>query len=177
MPDALVTELPSLLPRLWRFALRLTANTHDAEDLVQRACVRALEKRHQFVVGTSALSWLFSIIHSIWLNELRAQKLRSRYNAPLDDEMAETLADPNAKDPEVNALHRQLIAAVDALPDAQRSVMLLVAAEGMSYNEAADVLGIPIGTVMSRLSRARLTIGLAFGKPRADKAKTKEVMP
>lgn len=177
MPDVLATELPSLLPRLWRFALRLTANTHDAEDLVQRACVRALEKRHQFVAGTSALSWLFSIIHSIWLNELRAQKLRSRYNAPLDDEMAETLADPNAKDPEVNALHRQLIAAVDALPDAQRSVMLLVAAEGMSYNEAADVLGIPIGTVMSRLSRARLTIGLAFGQPRADQLKTKEAMP
>ena len=171
--DVIPQTLPSLLPRLWRFALRLTANTHDAEDLVQRACVRALEKRHQFAPGTSALSWLFSIVHSIWLTELRSRNLQNRYTSPLSDELVETLADPLARDPEVNALHRQLIASVDALPDAQRAVMLLIAAEGMSYSEAADTLGIPIGTVMSRLSRARLTIGLAFGKPSATKTNNK----
>ncbi len=102
LDDTLAAELPSLLPRLWRFALRLTADPHDAEDLVQRACVRALEKRHQFVRGMSALSWLFSVVNSIWLNELRAKKIRSRYNVPMEDE----LADPDARDPEVNALHR-----------------------------------------------------------------------
>ena len=56
--DGLCNELPALLPRLWRFAMRLTGNPHDAEDLVQRACVRALERQHQFQPGTSALSWL-----------------------------------------------------------------------------------------------------------------------
>ncbi len=172
--DVLVSELPSQLPRLWRFALRLTANPHDAEDLVQRACLRALEKRHQFVPGTTALSWLFSILHSIWLNELRARKIQNRYTASLPEELLETLVDPNGFDPVVNDLHRQLLAAVDALPDAQRSVMLLVAAEGLSYHEVADTLGIPIGTVMSRLSRARITIGLAFGRQEDHKPAYKE---
>ena len=73
--DDLAEILPSLLPRLWRFGLRLARNKEDAEDLVQRACVRALERRHQLQPGTSALSWTFSIMHSVWLNEVRGTKL------------------------------------------------------------------------------------------------------
>ena len=171
--EDLALVLPGLLPRLWRFGLRLTGDAHDAEDLVQRACVRGLERRHQFQAGTSALSWMFSIMNSVWLNEIRARQIRARYNVPLSDEMSETLADPSAMDPESNALHRQLIAAVDALPDAQRAVMLLVAAEGLSYREVAEVLDIPMGTVMSRLSRARLTLGLALGSKNAQQVDAK----
>lgn len=163
--NTLTQELPGLLPRLWRFALRLTCDAHDAEDLVQRACIRALEKQQQFTYGASAVGWLFAIMHSIWLNEIRARKLQSRYSAQLQDGMDEAVPDSGAGDPEVNVLHQQLLAAVNALPDAQRSVMLLVSAEGLSYSDAADILGLPIGTVMSRLYRARLTIGLAFGQP------------
>jgi RNA polymerase sigma-70 factor, ECF subfamily len=162
-------ELPALLPRLWRFALRLAGDRHDAEDLVQRACVRALERRHQLQPGPATLSWLFSIVHSVWLNEVRARQIRSRGCIQWSDELADTVADPAADNPESYALHQQIIAAVEALPDAQRAVMLLVAVEGLSYREAAGVLEVPIGTVMSRLARARLTIGKSLGVLQPDR--------
>ena len=162
MTADLSTALPALLPRLWRFALRLAANHHDAEDLVQRACVRALERRHQLQPGTSVLSWLFSIVHTVWLNEVRARQIRSRASMQWSDGLGDTLAESAALDPETDAMHREVVAAVEQLPDAQRAVMLLVAIEGLSYREAADVLDMPIGTVMSRLARARLTIGSHF---------------
>ena len=157
--DGLSNELPTLLPRLWRFAMRLTGDRHDAEDLVQRACVRALERRHQLQPGTSTLSWLFSIVHSIWLNEVRAQQTRRRGSIQWSEELADTVADPTGPSPETYTLHRQIISAVERLPDAQRAVMLLVAVEGLSYREAAQALDVPVGTVMSRLARARLAIG------------------
>src|SRR5471032_1666497 len=70
--------LPEMLPRLWTFALRISGDRHDAEDLVQRACVRALERAHQLQPDTSPLSWMFSIVHSTWINELRARSVRKR---------------------------------------------------------------------------------------------------
>lgn len=161
--EDLSTALPALLPRLWRFALRLALNHHDAEDLVQRACVRALERPHQLQPGTSVLSWLFSIVHTVWLNELRARQIRSRASMQWSEELlGDTLAEAAALTPEMDAMHREVVAAVDQLPDAQRAVMLLVAVEGLSYREAAKALDVPIGTVMSRLARARLTIGRHF---------------
>jgi RNA polymerase sigma-70 factor, ECF subfamily len=162
MSDELARTLPQLLPRLWRFALRLSGDKHDAEDLMQRACVRALERQHQLQPGTSTLSWLFSIAHSVWLNEVRARKIRRHRSIQWSEELAETVADPSASDPDTAVLHQQIVSAVARLPDAQRAVLLLVAVEGMSYREAASVLKVPIGTVMSRLARARLTIGEAF---------------
>lgn len=164
--SSLMASLPGMLPRLWRFALRLAGNQDDAQDLVQRACVRALERQHQLQPGTSALSWMFSIIHSVWLNEVRARRIRSRASLQWNDELADELVDCSNVDPETDALHHQVIAAVDGLPDAQRAVMLLVAVEGLTYKESAAALGIPIGTLMSRLARARLTIGQAFGAAR-----------
>jgi RNA polymerase sigma-70 factor, ECF subfamily len=161
----LSADLPALLPRLWRFALRLAGDRHDAEDLVQRACVRALERQHQLQPGTATLSWLFSIVHSVWLNEVRARQIRSHGCMQWSEELADTVADPAASNPETYALHQQIIAAVEKLPDAQRAVMLLVAVEGLSYREAATALEVPIGTVMSRLARARLTIGKSFDVP------------
>ncbi len=160
--EDLSTALPALLPRLWRFALRLAVNYHDAEDLVQRACVRALERRHQLQPGTSVLSWLFSIAHTVWLNELRARQIRSRASMQWNDELSDTLAEAAPLTPEMDVMHGQVVAAVEQLPDAQRAVMLLVAVEGLSYREAAEALDVPIGTVMSRLARARLTIGRHF---------------
>jgi len=163
--DEISALLPTLLPRLWRFALRLARDLHDAEDLVQRACVRALERGHQLQPGTSALSWMFSIVHSVWLNEVRARRLRSRMRQPWTDELDDTVADDSAADPALSILHQQIIDAVGRLPDAQRAVILLVAVEGLSYREVADTLEIPIGTVMSRLARARLTIGQSLDGP------------
>jgi RNA polymerase sigma-70 factor (ECF subfamily) len=162
--ESLPSLLPEMLPRLWAFALRLSGNRHDAEDVVQRACVRGLERAHQLQPGTAPLSWMFSIVHSTWINELRARKVRSRSSMQWDDDFLQTVPDPGARTPEENLLNAQIIEAVERLPEAQRIVMLIVAIEGLSYAEAAEVLDVPIGTVMSRLSRARQTIGAQFGR-------------
>ncbi|CAM2153380.1 RNA polymerase sigma factor [Paraburkholderia tropica] len=151
--------LPAMLPRLWSFALRISGDQHDAEDLVQRACVRGLERAHQLQPGTAPLSWMFSIVQSTWINELRARNVRNRSGMDWDDGFLETVPDPSARTPEEQAMSGQIIAAVQQLPEVQRVVMLLVAVEGLSYSEAAEVLGVPIGTIMSRLSRARQAIG------------------
>ncbi len=165
--NPLADQLTSLLPRLWRFALRLTRQHEDAQDLVQRSCVRALERQHQWNPATPALPWLYAILHSIWLNEVDARRLR--LVGRVDSEDAPDVADTATADPETALLYRQVIAAVEALPPAQRVVMLLVGVEGFSYREASDVLGVPIGTVMSRLSRARVAIGERFeSRPQID---------
>jgi RNA polymerase sigma-70 factor, ECF subfamily len=165
MDDELQRQLPHLLPRLWRFALRLTRDAHDAEDLVQRSCVRALERRSQWQTGTAMLSWLFAIEHSIWLNELRSAQRRRTGSldaqTPEQEELLMAAASPIGN-PEQGLHYRQVVTAVESLPEAQRVVMLLVAVEGLSYREAADVLAVPIGTVMSRLARARLQVGQRF---------------
>ncbi|MEJ0003933.1 MAG: RNA polymerase sigma factor [Pararobbsia sp.] len=160
--------LPEMLPRLWAFALRISGNQQDAEDLVQHACVRALERAHQLQPDTAPLSWMFSIVHSIWINEIRARSVRRRNGAEWDDELLETIADPFAPNPETDASIRQIIGAVEQLPEAQRVVMLLVAVEGLSYSEAAQALEVPIGTIMSRLSRARQAIGAIFAAKGGD---------
>lgn len=167
----LSSTLPDMLPRLWAFALRLTANQHDAEDLVQRACVRGLERAHQLQADTAPLSWMFSIVHSTWINELRARSVRSRSSMEWDDTFLETVEDPSARTPEQIVMNAQIVDAVQQLPEAQRVVMLLVAVEGLSYSETASALDIPIGTVMSRLSRARQAIGAKFSGETTQKMK------
>jgi RNA polymerase sigma-70 factor (ECF subfamily) len=107
---------------------------------------------------------MFSIVHSTWINEVRARSVRSRSGIEWDDSLLETVADPSAPGPELDALVREIIGAVERLPEAQRVVLLLVAVEGLSYSEAARLLGVPIGTVMSRLSRARQSVGESCGK-------------
>jgi RNA polymerase sigma-70 factor (ECF subfamily) len=151
--------LPDLLPRLWAFALRIAGNRHDAEDLVQHTCVRALERQHQLRADTSPLSWVFAIAHSIWLNEARARSIRGRTNVAWDDALLEVIADPDARTPENDVMNQQIIEVVARLPEAQRNTLLLVAVEGLTYQEAAVALDVPIGTVMSRLARARRSIG------------------
>lgn len=150
--------LPAMLPRLRAMAQRLCGDSHDAEDLVQRACLRALERTHQLQPATAPLSWMFSILHSTWLNEVRAQQVRHRSRVDWDDDLMDRVADPAAPDPPSRVLNAQIIEALGQLPETQRLTMLLVAVEGLSYQEAAHALDVPIGTVMSRLSRARQTI-------------------
>jgi RNA polymerase sigma-70 factor, ECF subfamily len=160
MTDAdLPSMLPEMLPRLWAFALRISGDKHDAEDLLQRACVRALERSHQLQAGTSPLSWMFSIVHSIWINELRARKARGSVSIEWDDSFFDTVADPSARSPETNVMNREIVNAVECLPESQRVVILLIAVEGLNYSEAAKILDVPIGTIMSRLARARRAIG------------------
>jgi len=156
--------LPPMLPKLWTFALRLTGDRHDAEDLVQRACVRALERADAHLRPDSApLNWLYSIVHSLWVNELRARNVRSRSGVAWDDEMLENVADGVSGLPDEHASHQQIVDAVERLPQTQRIALLLVAVEGFSYREAAQILDVPVATVTGRLSAARQAIGAQFG--------------
>ncbi|AXF25751.1 RNA polymerase subunit sigma-70 [Burkholderia pyrrocinia] len=153
--------LPDMLPRFRSFSMRLTGNRYDAEELVQRACIRALERAHQLRSDTSPVSWVFSIIHSIWLNELRQRNHRERLLLEWSDALLETVADPRSTS-ETGLAVRQIVDAVERLPESQRIALLLVSIDGFSYQEAAATLDIPVGTIMSRISRARKAIRMAL---------------
>jgi RNA polymerase sigma-70 factor, ECF subfamily len=148
--------LPAHLARLWRYGLVLSGRGDVAEDLVQATCVRALERTAQFTPGTRLDRWLFAILHSIWLNEVRARRIREG-GGLVDAEAA--LSFDGREAIETNILAAQVLAEVQRLPEAQRSTVFLVYVEGLTYREAAEVLGVPIGTVMSRLAAARASLG------------------
>ncbi len=160
-------SLESELDALWRFGLRLTANSDDAADLVQRTCVRALEQRHKYSAQGKFCSWLFQIQHRIWLNELRSRKIRARDSLDTTCTTTESAsgkvfsldAEESSDIAETQVFLDQVFGAVERLPEAQRMVVELVLVEECTYQEAADILHIPIGTVMSRLARARVAIG------------------
>ncbi len=157
-------ELTAVFPRLWRYCMTLTGQRADADDLAQATCLRALERADQFVPGTHIDRWVFRIAHRIWLNELRAVRIRRGGGlAPVEDV---ELIDPRA-DTDVNISAREVLRKVMQLPEAQRVVVLLVYVEGYSYKEAAEVVEIPIGTVMSRLAAARRKLASEQADPRA----------
>ena len=153
--DVIVAELPALLPRLWRYGLILSRDSVAAEDLVQATALRALERSSQFVVGTRLDRWLFSILRSIWFNQLRAQRIRAGQGLVAAEDV---LVTDGAKEIETNILAGQVLKHAMALPEAQRETLLLVYVEGFTYQEAAGLLDVPIGTVMSRLAAARLKL-------------------
>lgn len=145
-------SLITRLPRLRRFARVLTGSSHDGDDLVQSALENAIKKQNQLKSDASLDSWLFSILKSTWKNEIRSRGVR-RGNGLVD---VDSLYDTNpVNNQEQVTSNTQLREAVSALPENQKVVIALVDIEGMSYTEAADVLEIPKGTLMSRLSRAR----------------------
>ena len=150
--DEVRGHLAEHLARLWRYALVLTGSGEMAEDLVQATCQRALERAEQFRTGTRLDRWLFAILHSIWLNEVRAERVR-RGHGVVDAESV--LATDGSAETETVIHARQLIRAVQSLPERQRVTVFLVCVEGLTYGEAAATLGIPVGTVMSRLAAAR----------------------
>jgi RNA polymerase sigma-70 factor (ECF subfamily) len=147
--------LEPCLARLWRYALVLARSADAADDLVQATCVRAIERADQFVPGTRLDRWLFAILRSIWLNDIRSRRVREG-GGFVDAEDA--LSTDGEREIETNILAAEVLKAIGRLPEAQRETVLLVYAEGYSYAEAAGALGIPIGTVMSRLATARAAL-------------------
>lgn len=141
-------SLVALIPRLRRYARALVGDRAAADDLVQDTLERAWAKLHLFRGGTDLRAWLFTVMHNVHVNQVRA----ARPTDALDEELPELAQRAVQGDALVV---RDLERALAALPAAQREVLLLVALEDLSYEEAAQVLGIPIGTVMSRLARAR----------------------
>ncbi len=143
------------LARLWRYALVLSRARDTADDLVQATCLRAIERADQFVPGTRVDRWLFAILRSIWLNELRSRRIREG-GGFVDAEDALTI--DGAREIEMNITAAAVLRAIDQLPEAQRETILLVYGEGYRYAEAAAALGVPIGTVMSRLAAGRAAL-------------------
>jgi RNA polymerase sigma-70 factor (ECF subfamily) len=150
------------LARLWRYGLILSGARDVADDLVQATCVRAIERADQFQVGTRLDRWLFSILRSIWLNELRSRRVREGGGFV---DASEALIVDGGRDIETNIFAGQVLREVGGLPEAQREAVLLVYVEGLSYREAAEILATPIGTIMSRLAAARLALGKLRAAP------------
>lgn len=147
------SDLVALVPRLRRFALSLAGNMQDADDLVQAACEKALRNVGQFVPGTRMDSWMYRIIQNLWLDDRRKMVRHGTVVDPDDVHLSDH--GKAARLPEDRMMLAQTRSAMAALPDGQREVLALVAIEGLSYREVAETLQVPIGTVMSRLSRAR----------------------
>ncbi|HTW38279.1 MAG TPA: sigma-70 family RNA polymerase sigma factor [Steroidobacteraceae bacterium] len=151
--EALREEIVSMLPRLRRFARALARNTHDADDLVQIAIERALTRWQQLRPDSNPLSWLFGILRNAWLDEARGRARRGRLFAPA--ERAEQIADPLTSAPASVLVVEDALA---RLPQEQRIAVALVLIEGLSYAEAAEILGVPMGTLTSRLARGRAAL-------------------
>jgi RNA polymerase sigma-70 factor (ECF subfamily) len=149
-------DLVALLPRLRRFAAGLTGSIQEGDDLVQASCLRALERYHQWEPGTRLDSWMFRIIRNIWLD--RGKSAWNRLVRSDTDSLAELPDHSLTRELEARNELASARSAIAALPEAQREVLLLVTVEGLTYEGAAEVLGIPLGTVMSRLARARVTV-------------------
>jgi RNA polymerase sigma factor (sigma-70 family) len=148
--------LEALLPRLRRFAHGLTANRADADDLTQIAIERALRARMQWQEGTRLDAWVFRIMRNCWIDIVRARARSNKILAPA--EAGEHVGhDPTGQMDAKIDLER-LMLAMELLPVEQREVVALVLIEGFGYRETAELLGVPIGTVSSRLVRGRTAL-------------------
>jgi len=164
--EILRREMVRLLPRLRRFARSLARDHEKADDLVQASCERALDRLDQVVEGTRFESWLFRIIYTRWIDRLRRGQTRSDHLVVLAGEHVTDVAGAEAA--------RRLASTIDiktalgALPAEHRAAITLTSVEGYSYEEAASVLCVPVGTVASRVARARTMLAkiLAQGRRR-----------
>jgi RNA polymerase sigma-70 factor, ECF subfamily len=148
------------IPRLRRYAHALMRNATDADDLVQDTLVRALSKSHLWLEGSDLRAWLFTIMHNSRVNGVR-RAVRSGIPAPEDELLR--IGVSGGQHERVSLTEVQ--AAIDRLPEEQRATILLVGLEGLDYEEAAGILGIPLGTVRSRLSRARAQLRQWIDEP------------
>lgn len=143
----------SLLPRVRKFAFSLTGALADADDLLQSTVERALTRAAPHDGEEALLKWMFTVCRNLWVDELRSRQVRGASDpnpADVDELSADSVGDPTAA-----LAFRDLDHALRRLSEEQRAVLTLVGVEGYGYQEAADVLGVPVGTVMSRLARAR----------------------
>jgi RNA polymerase sigma-70 factor (ECF subfamily) len=154
--DDFQRRLILLLPRLRRLARALTPQGADADDLVQTALERGLERRAQWRPGTTLDAWMFTIMKHAWIDETRVRARRQRRSAP--PEAAEIVADPLAPSLEQRLEAEAMRRAIGRLPDDQRLAVALVLVEGLSYGEAAKVMEVPMGTLTSRLGRGRAAL-------------------
>ncbi len=155
------TELVALLPRLRRYAMTLTRSASEADDLAQASCERALKAQAQWQEGTRLDAWLFSIARNLWIDALRKRRREGR-----SEEIDAHLDLPGEDGRQVNEVALTVDSVQQALaqmPEDHRRLLMLICVDGCSYRDASEQLAIPIGTVMSRLSRARQGLAVRLG--------------
>jgi RNA polymerase sigma-70 factor, ECF subfamily len=145
-------NLAALLPRLRRFGLALTGSATDADDLVQTACERVLRRSDQLREQSRLDAWIYGIMRNCWTDETRSRRVRRHDDM---DAAANVIGDDGEQVVQGTLTLKAVRQTMAALPAEQRTVLMLVCVDGLRYAEVAEVLGIPIGTVMSRLARAR----------------------
>lgn len=167
MDEGIRKEMIAVLPQLRRFAYGLTGSIPDGDDLVQATCERAIANLDKWEVGTRLDSWMFRIAQNLHRNAARDSASRARKLAELGAEIDH--ATDGRRVQEGRATLESVRRFVEQLPEDQRSIMLLVCVEGRSYKEVAAITGLPIGTVTSRLGRARAALRdyLDHGEPGA----------
>jgi RNA polymerase sigma-70 factor (ECF subfamily) len=148
-------QLIAVLPRLRRFARGLTGSAVEADDLVQAACERALARQQQFQEGTRFDSWMFRIVQTIWIDQIRSREVRKESGEIVEERLG---SDEPVRRVEARLALDEVRRAVSCLPPDQRAALLLVTVDGLSYKEAAEVVQVPVGTIMSRLARARIAL-------------------
>ena len=154
------------IPRLRRYARALTRNTERADDLVQETLLRAIAKGHLWQPGTDLRAWLFTIMHNQHVNHVR-RSMREGVIVPIDDAASIWTAEPNA---DASLQLRDLGRAIAALPEEQRLCLVLGDVQGFSYEEIAEVMQVPLGTVKSRHFRGRAQLSEAFKSLLAEQA-------
>ncbi|MEP3276569.1 MAG: RNA polymerase sigma factor [Stappiaceae bacterium] len=155
------TELIALLPNLRRFAISLCKSRDIADDLIQITCEKALANQGSFQPGTRLDAWLFRIMRNAWIDRIRKHKTEGVV-VDIDDSPVLIGTDGGAVT-ENRLMLNATAKAIEGLPDDQRAVLVLVTVEELSYKEASEALGVPIGTVMSRLARARKALHAELG--------------
>ena len=154
--DSFREQMIAFLPRLSAFALSLTGNADQRDDLVQETCSRALARRDQWQPGTRLDSWMFRIAQNLWLDRKRAERYRGEL---VDIDMVSDLTDSDGRRiTESRLALAEVLSGLDHLSPEHRVLIGLVCVDGMTYRQAAEVLELPLGTVMSRLARARLAL-------------------
>ena len=164
-------QLIAVLPRLRRFARGLSGSVADADDLVQAACERALARQHQFQEGTRFDSWMFRIVQTIWIDQVRSRDVRKEGGDIAEERLG---SDEPVRRVEARLALGEVRRALDRLPPDQRTTLLLVTVDGLSYKEAAEVVQVPVGTIMSRLARARIALQLQLEAGREPRRSTKD---
>ena len=164
--NVVADQLVDFLPNLRRFAISLCRSRQTADDLVQAACERARARADRIEPGSRFDAWMFRILRNLWIDQLRRQK-----TAGVQDDIEDRhdlVGSSGDRVVEARLTLKSVSEAIAELVDEQREVLLLVCVEELSYRDAADVLGVPVGTVMSRLARARKNISAATGLDSVD---------
>ncbi len=154
--QAFERDLTQLLPRLRRFAHALSRNPADADDLTQATVERALRSREQWEPGSRLDSWLYRIMRNLWIDTVRSRGRREAHEAPEDE--AQTVGSDPREALDASLELQRAMAAMERLPGEQREVVALILIEGFGYREVSEMLGLPIGTVSSRLVRGRTAL-------------------